>query len=278
MLNKILSLILLTTVLCPIIAFSSQTIPVQTKSDKLYARIPEEIKATGVIVAAFDSFFPPFATVENKVLKGMSVDLAQALSEILGIKIEQNTVTNFPSMLSGVQAGRYQIVLGPIGDFVDRQVQYDFVDFMKDMAVFAVRKGNPLQINSVEDLCGKRVATTKGGASEQVLIKKSKSCTDQNKSAIDIQAYPDTASNLLAVRSNRADVVMDTLASLSHFVQQDKDQIQLSGTDKDTGLGIYYMASVLAKDSPLTPVVRDAYQQLFDNGTYAAIICRYLSS
>ncbi|MGL4859631.1 MAG: transporter substrate-binding domain-containing protein [Enterobacteriaceae bacterium] len=206
--KKVLLPALLSASLIPVTVAATQSIPSQVKDEKIYNSLPQKVKEKGAIDGVFDTAFPPFATVKNNQLEGVSADLAQALGELLGIKIESHIVTNFPSMLSGIQAGRYQIIIGPVADFPERQAQYDFVDFMRDMSVFVVRKGNPQRINSLADTCGKRIAVTKGGASEQALIEQSTRCVTEKKASIEIQGYPDTASNILALLSNRADGVV----------------------------------------------------------------------
>ena len=76
-------------------------------------------------------------------------------------------------MLSGINSGRYQLAIGPIGDYPDRQQKVDFIDFVQEFVVFGVQKGNPQKINGLEDTCGKRIAVMAAGSAEQVIRKQS---------------------------------------------------------------------------------------------------------
>ncbi|MGL4860190.1 MAG: ABC transporter substrate-binding protein [Enterobacteriaceae bacterium] len=237
--------------------------------------MPDNIKQKGIIIDAID-IFPPFAVMtESKELTGVNVDFAQALSELLGVKIEHQVVNNFSSLLTGIQAERYTLSLGPVGDHPDRHAQYDFIDMMKEATAFAVRKGNPAKITSLTESCGKTVSVVSGGSGEQTLLKQAKRCTEEGKPALTVQVYPNNVTSILAVRSKRSDAAFGTMAPLAYFVQQSNDELEMAGVGQDNGFGTFYLAFVLPKDSKLTPVILEACQQLFNNGTYATIIKKW---
>lgn len=254
----------------------SAEIPAQTLNEGLHARLPDDIKKAGVLNAVNNGSFPPYQIVNGThSLDGASADIAKALGEVLGVKIEHASVSGLSSLLSGIQSGRYQFALGPIGDFTTRQEKNDFVDFVREFVVFAVRSGNPEKINTLEDTCGKRIAVMSGGSAEQVIIKQSQACTDAGKAAIAVQSYTDQPTSILSVRSGRADAFFSSQAPLTYFVAQTDGQLELAGTGQHNGFNDLYQGAVLPKDSPLTPVILAAYQQLFDNGTYAVIMKKW---
>ncbi|QZN96576.1 ABC transporter substrate-binding protein [Symbiopectobacterium purcellii] len=260
--------------------FSANTlataIPTQTLNKSLHERLPEDIKKTGVLNAANNGSFPPYKIVNGKdAIEGASVDLANALGELLGVKIEHFTVAGLPGILSGIQSGRYQFAIGPTGDFAPRQAKNDFVDFVREFVVFAVKSGNPEKINTLDDTCGKRIAVLAGGSAEQVMVKQSQACTAAGKPAVTVQSYTDQPTSILSVRSDRADAFFSSQAPLTYFVQQTNGQLELAGTGQHNGFDDLYQGSVFEKDSPLTPVILAAYQELFDNGTYATIMKKW---
>ncbi len=260
--------------------FSASTlaadIPTQTLDKSLHDRLPDDVKKTGVLNAVNNGSFPPYQIVNGThSLDGASADLAKALGELLGVKIEHASVSGLSGLLSGIQSGRYQFALGPIGDFPARQEKNDFVDFVREFVVFAVKSGNPEKINTLDDTCGKRIAVMSGGSAEQVIVKQSEACTAAGKPAIAVQSYTDQPTSILSVRSGRADAFFSSQAPLTYFVEQTNGQLELAGTGQHNGFNDLYQGSVFAKDSPLTPVIQAAYQQLFDNGTYAAVMKKW---
>ena len=248
-------------------------IPSQKFDKSLHDMLPASIQKSGVIRNAVDGSFPPYYIVTpDKKIEGALSDFTKALSEILGVKIEHSLVPSLPGTLMGLQSNRYDISLGPIGDFPNREGKNDFVDYVQEYVVFAVRKGNPLKINGLEDICGRRVAVMAGGSAERVIKQASAACTKEKKQAVVIQSYDTQTTSALAVRSGRADAFFSSQAPLTYFVSQNKGYLELAAVGKKNGFNDLYQGAVLPKDSALTPAVLGAFKVMFKNGTYKAIM------
>ncbi|MGL4858980.1 MAG: hypothetical protein ACRC5A_04440 [Enterobacteriaceae bacterium] len=67
------------------------------------------------------------------------------------------------------------------------------------------------------------------------------------------------------------------MAPLSQINTQKDKSIETAGIvqEHDGDISGVYQGAVLGKDSPLTPIILEAFQQLFDNGTYAAIMKKW---
>ncbi|MGL9733786.1 MAG: hypothetical protein ACR5LD_04245 [Symbiopectobacterium sp.] len=71
---------------------ATTAIPTQTLNKSLHERFPEDIK-TGVLNAANNDSFLPYKIVSNtNSIEGASIDLANELGELIGVKIEYFTV------------------------------------------------------------------------------------------------------------------------------------------------------------------------------------------
>lgn len=255
---------------------AAETIPVQKMNQALHDRLPDTVKSAGKMTSVNNGSFPPYEIVEGPdSMTGASADLSEALSQLLGVKIEHATVSGLPGLLAGIKSGRYQLAIGPVGDYPDRQQKNDFIDFVQEFVVFAVQKGNPAKINGLDDTCGKRIAVMAGGSAEQVIRKQSAACSTAGKAAVTVQSFTDQPSSILAVRSKRSDAFFSSQAPLVYFVQQADGQLELTGTGQKNGFGDIFQGTVVPKDSPLGEVVLDAYKVLFTNGTYAAIMKKW---
>ena len=251
-------------------------IPTQSVDQALRARLPADILAAGEMVSVNNGSFPPYEiVVDAHNLTGASADLATAVGELLGIRIRHETVSGLPAVLAGIKAGRYQLALGPIGDFPDREAANDFVDFVQEYVVFAVHAGNPTGINELGDTCGKRIAVMAGGSAERVIKKQAEACQAAGKPAVEVQSFTDQPTSILAVRSNRSDAFFSSQAPLTYFIQQSNGQLELAATGKRNGFDDLYQGSVVPKGSPLRDLLLASYQKLFDNGTYAAIFRKW---
>lgn len=117
---------------------------------------------------------------EKGQLAGTSIDLANAISELLGIKFHHEVVVGLPAVLMGINSVRYQFTMGPAGDFPEREVSNDFVGFVQEYVVFVVSKGNPKSIVSMSEACDVRVAVIAGGSAEKVAKHQAGLCKDDN--------------------------------------------------------------------------------------------------
>lgn len=258
------------------LAQAADTLPTQNVDQALHDRLPEQIKQAGRMISVNNGSFPPYEIVNGPhSMEGASADLTTALAQLLGVKIDHATVSGLSGVLTGINAGRYQLAIGPIGDYPDRQQKVDFIDFVQEFVVFGVQKGNPAQINQLDDTCGKRIAVMAAGSAEQVIRQQSARCTAAGKPAVTVQAFTDQPSSILAVRSKRSDAFFSSQAPLTWFVNQAKGQLELSGKGQKNGFGDIFQGTVVPKGSPLGGVVLDAYKVLYQNGTYAAIMKKW---
>lgn len=253
----------------------AQSIPAQKLDEALRARLPAEIRTSGKMIAVNNGSFPPYEIVTGTELTGATKDLSEAIGQLLGVKIEHVTVAGLPALLSGINAGRFQFAMGPVGDYPDRRGGVDFVDWAREYVVFAVEKGNPKGIKSLETTCGTRVSAMAGGSAEKVIKEYSTKCVEQGKKPVEVQSYTDQPGSILAVRSKRADAFFSSQAPLTYFVQQSNGQLELTGMGLSNGFKDIYQGAVVPKNSPLGEVLRDAFNILIANGTYGTLMKKW---
>lgn len=245
------------------------------QDDALRARLPKEILDAGRMVAVNNGSFPPYEIVEGKNLTGATKDLSDAIGTLLGIEITHESVAGLPAVLTGIESGRYQFAMGPVGDYPEREKANDFVDWVKEFVVFGVQKGNPAGITGLDSTCGKRIAVMAGGSAEKVIKTQAEKCAAEGKPTLEVQSFTDQPSSILAVRSNRSDAFFSSQAPLTYFVQQADGDLELAGVGQDNGFGDIHQGAVVPKDSPLGPVLLDAFKLLIENGTYAEIMKKW---
>lgn len=274
--KKSATAILLALGLSASLAHAADAIPTQKVDQALHDRLPDAIKQAGKMISVNNGSFPPYEIVNGPhSMDGASADLTTALGQLLGVSIEHATVSGLSGVLSGINSGRYQLAIGPIGDYPDRQQKVDFVDFVQEFVVFGVQKGNPQKINTLDDTCGKRIAVMAAGSAEQVIRKQSAACVAAGKPAVVVQSFTDQPSSILAVRSKRSDAFFSSQAPLTYFIDQANGQLELAGKGQKNGFGDIFQGTVVPKGSALGQVVLAAYQVLYQNGTYAAIMKKW---
>ena len=253
----------------------AQDIQKQSVDDELRARLPKAIVDAGKMTAVNNGSFPPYEIVTGTELSGATKDISDAIGQLLGVEIDHASVAGLPALLSGIDSGRYQFAMGPVGDYPERHKSNDFVDWVREYVVFAVQKGNPAGITSLDTACGKRIAVMSGGSAEKVIKEQSQKCTGDGKPAVEVQSFTDQPSSILAVRSKRSDAFFSSQAPLTYFVQQANGQLELAAVGKPNGFKDIYQGAVVPKGSPLAEVLRDSFKILMGNGTYAAIMKKW---
>lgn len=251
------------------------SLPALGVNDELRARLPEEFRTSGKMVSVNNGSFPPYEIVTGTEMTGASADMTDAIGQLLGVKIEHESVSGLPALLAGVNSGRYQFAFGPVGDFKTREEANDFVDWVQEFVVFAVQKGNPKSITSLDTACGNRIAVMAGGSAEKVIQVQAEKCKTDGKAPIEVQSFTDQPSSILAVRSKRSDAFFSSQAPLTYFVQQANGQLELTGVGQKNGFQDLFQGAVVPKGSSLGPVLMDAVKLLIDNGTYAAIMKKW---
>lgn len=252
--------------------------PQQQVDKTLHDQLPDKIRTAGKIVAVNNGSFPPYVIVgtdKGAPVEGATADLSQAVGQLLGVQIEHTTVDGLASVLSGMQAKRYDLDMGPTGDFVERQKQATFIDYVQEYVVFAVRKGNPQGIEDLDTACGKRVGVMAAGSAEKVIKAQSAKCVAAGKPAVEVQSYKDQPSSILAVQSDRADAFFSSQAPLTYFVAQSGGKLELAGVGKGNGFEDLFQGALVPIGSPLAGVLLAALEKLHANGTYDAIMAKW---
>lgn len=248
-------------------------IPAQKLDPALNARLPEAIKAAGVIKnCVIGSFSPYTITRADKSIEGAAMDITKALSEVLGVKIETTKIAGHSATMLGLKSGRYDVSTEPVGDYPDREANYDFVDYVREFVVFAVKKGNPHNIRSLADTCGLKVSVMAAGSAERVIKEQSKVCVKEGKKPVTVLSFEGQAAPAMALSSGRADAFFSSQAPLTYFVAQSGGKLELAAVGQKNGFDDIYQGAVVMKGNPLAPVLLDALKVLFENGTYKAVM------
>ena len=119
-----------------------------------------QIQAKGEITVALEGTWSPWGYHdENDVLVGYDVEVAQAVAEKLGVSV--NFVEGeWSGLLTGLEAGRYDIMVNGVDIDEDRQTKYDFsIPYAYNRTAVIVR-GDDDSIQTMEDLAGKTTANT----------------------------------------------------------------------------------------------------------------------
>jgi polar amino acid transport system substrate-binding protein len=249
-------------------------ISVGVKPDaKAVKLLPAAVKAKGTLSVAMDLTSPPttFMASDNKTPIGFNPDMARLIAAKLGLKLQINNV-KFDTIITGLQADRYDFTATTMGATKDRLKVLDMVDYVNSGTGVSVPYGNPQKLGT-HTLCGHRVAVTSGSTAElQWLPQLSKEdCTGKGKPAIKAVTLPSVNDALTQLVSKRIDAVMYDFIALGWAAEQ-----QPKTFDVLKPLVATKPATVaLKKDSALTPAVQAAVQSIIDDPKYTEALGRW---
>jgi len=178
----------------------------------------ETAREQGYIRVGFANEAPfGFATPDGR-LTGEAPEVAKAVLARLGIEQVDGVLTEFGSLIPGLQAGRFDIVAA--GMFINparcEQVQFSEPSYGIGQA-FLVPDGNPKQITDYSSIAGNpdlKLAVM-AGAVEAGYATESGVKDDQ------LLVLPDQSSLLSAVKAGRADAAALTALSIAQMAQQE---------------------------------------------------------
>jgi polar amino acid transport system substrate-binding protein len=255
----------------------------QTNAAPLFDKLPGKYQKSGVIKAGTNAEYAPMEYQEGGKIVGVDPDIAAALGKKLGVKFEFTSGT-FDGLIPSLNSGRYDVLLSSITDNKERREGLDngkklgpgvdFVDYFVAGTAVYVQKGNPEGIKSIEDLCGKTAAVQRGTTYEQALKDQSKSCTDDGKKKINIEAFENDTEAQTRVKSGGADAgVNDYPVALDLSRKADGgNAFEVVGEQVDAGpFGI----AVNKDNKQLTEALKEAVDAIIEDGTYEKILKKW---
>ncbi|MFF9150200.1 ABC transporter substrate-binding protein [Streptomyces sp. NPDC014861] len=251
------------------------------KDQKLHDLLPEKIKKAGEVRVATDVPYPPFEMFVKEgepTLTGLDYDLGQALGAKLGVRFAF-TPQKFDGIVPAIQAGKFDVAMSAITDNKERQKVVDFVDYSQSGSGILVAEGNPSNVTTLNDLCGKKVAVQTATNQLDLLKTHQAECSTAGKGKIDIQTFPKDSDAQLALRSGK--VVAQVLTKpAAGWVAKTADDGKAFDLAEDPAAPGGYNASpngiAVSKDLPqLTDAIQKALQALIDDGTAVAIYGKY---
>ncbi|MEE4419666.1 bifunctional serine/threonine-protein kinase/transporter substrate-binding domain-containing protein [Streptomyces bugieae] len=242
-------------------------------------RLPQEIRDKGKITVGSDIAYAPMEFVRDGRPAGVDVDIANALGRELGVRVTFENAT-FDSLLAGLAAGRFDLVMSAMADTKDRQQGrangtktgsgVDMVDYFRAGLVLVVRKGNPEGIHRPEDLSGRTVAVQRASVARDYVDELGRKAAKGIRiREFDSQAevYDDIAKGRSSAGLDDFPVAAQTAATLSGG-----GVLELAGEQLDP---LLYGIAVAKNRTALRDALRGALDRLIKSGEYAKILKKW---
>ncbi|SEL52381.1 transporter substrate-binding domain-containing protein [Streptacidiphilus jiangxiensis] len=240
----------------------------------LNAELPAAIRTRGTLVlgtsrATGTSGLPHAGQTPDGRTVGLDVDLRDAVAKVLGVRWDIQYGT-FPTVIPGVQNGRFDVGQDNFGVTRAREQVVDFATYLDDGQSFlGSRTLTTDKVNTLTDLCGYTVATSPGSTFQQILTAGASRCAAAGRSPYHVQYFTDTAPIFLGLANGKVDIYFGPTLSLTY------DARHLPGTKYLGQISTTPVGFVTAKNSPLAKALGDAVNQLIADGAYARIFAKW---
>ena len=243
-----------------------------TKDTAIAEQVPAKYRDAGSLSVASDASYPPMEFIKegtNEII-GADPDLGTALGQVMGLDWKFSNVP-FDSILAGIEADKYDVGMSSFTDTKEREQQVDFITYLTAGTSFFEKADAPSGVNTLADLCGKKVAVQKGTTQADDAAAQSKKCVKDGKAKVDLLVFPDQNGANNALISGRAQVGMADSPVAAYQVQKTNGDLKLTG--EDYGEAPYGIA--VPQNSGLAEPILAALKKLMDGGQYDAILKKW---
>ena len=234
---------------------------------------PTNLITPGTLTVGSDTTYPPFESIDTATGKpvGFEVDLITAIAQRMGLQAKIVT-DKFDTIFDDLAARRFDVVISAVSVTSERQKKFDFVPYLNVGESLLVQAGNPLNIKSTADLCGKNVGV-QNGTTEQIDLKTANdACVKAGKPAINVTTLQDQTAVIQLLVSHRVVATYQDSPLTDYYNKLNPGQFTVGGSVVNAGPeGIV----VRKGDTSMFNAIQTAFNQLKASGTYHSIIVKW---
>lgn len=255
--KKFLAVFLAALMICiSFVACSSEKKSDDTNTDK---------DTQETLTMATNAEFPPYEYKEGDKVVGIDAEVAQAIADKLGMKLEI-VDTKFDAIIPGVQSGKYDMGMAGMTVTPEREQSVAFSDsYATGIQSIIVKQGSA--IKSVDDLSEKTKIGVQLGTTGDIYAK-----DDFGDEAV--QEYDKGADAVQALLAGKIDCVIIDNEPAKSFVAANEglEILKTSYAEED------YAICFKKDNTELQKKVNDALKELIADGTLQKIVNKYITA
>src|SRR2546425_3386381 len=234
---------------------------------------PSDLITPGTLTVGSDTTYPPqeFIDTATGQAKGFDVDLITVIAQRMGLQAKVVT-TKFDTIIDDLAAKRFDVVISAVTINPERQQKVDFVPYFNAGESLLVRAGNPLNIKSTADLCGRNVGVQTGTVEQDDLKTANNACVKAGKPTIHVTTLQDQTAVIQLLASNRVDATFQDSPLTDYYNKLNPGQFTVGGSVINAGPeGIV----VRKGDTSMFNAIQTVFNRLKADGTYHSIILKW---
>lgn len=220
--------------------------------------------------------YPPMEFYDDETGKPAGIDI-ELVSELANrIDADVNIVdSSWDSLMPGVQSGRYDVAISSIGDFEDRRLKLDFVDYLEVQSGVIAKVDTAQRVEAAGNVCGLTVGVTRGSVAVDIANGYSEECESNGNKPVEVSQFQNGSTGLVSLKSDRIDAqILDGPAAV-YQAETVADGSQFDLIMEGQGPVSTYGIAVSKNNTELRDRLQDALQSMIDDGTYLRILERH---
>ena len=262
-------LLVLTLLLAGCGGASTQT----TSTTKAGVTPPNNLMIPGSLSVGSELTYPPkeFVNTATGQPTGFDIDLITAMAERMGLKT--NIVsTRFDTIIDDLNNKRFDVVISGMHVTPAREQKVDFVEYARSGESLLVSKGNPENIKTYSDLCGKKIGVQGGTLQQDRLNAASKACTTKGKAGIQLTVLTSQSEVVNLLVNKRVDATLQVDAVSSYYLKQNPGILDVGSSIVNTSVeGI----AVRKGDASMKTAIQKALAAVKTDGTYKKLLDKW---
>jgi L-cystine transport system substrate-binding protein/L-cystine transport system permease protein len=224
------------------------------------------VKVSGVLRVGTEGVYSPFSYHDpaSGELVGYDVDVARAVAEKLGLKVEF-VETPWDAIFAALESGRFDVVANEVTISDERKQKYDLSKPYSVGEGVIVTRADDDSVKSLDDIKGKLAGETATSNWAQVA----------RDHGARVEAVEGFTQAIKLLNQGRVDVVInDSIAVYAYLAETGDTSVKIAGTTGEKS----EQGFAARKNSGLLPDLNKALDEVRSDGTLAAISKKYLKA
>jgi len=224
------------------------------------------VKSAGVLRVGTEGVYSPFSYHDPATgqLVGYDVDVARAVVEKLGVKVEF-VETPWDSIFAALEANRFDVVANEVTINAERKQKYDLSEPYSVGEGVIVTRANDNSIKTLDDLKGKVAAESATSNWSDVA----------RKAGARVETVEGFTQAIKLLNQGRVDATInDSIAVYAYLAETGDTTVKIAGSVGEKS----EQGFAARKNSGLLPDLNKALDELRDDGTLADISQKYLKA
>lgn len=232
----------------------------------------EEIKERGTLIIGGEMNYKPYEYLdENDEYTGYDIEIWNYIAEDLGVELEIVDLP-FSGALTGLDAGKYDVVGCVVGVNAERAKAYEFSVPVIQTSYYAVKAAANEAITSMDDLAGCSVGAQTGSTAEVRVQAFAEEMEEKGTPVGDVKLYSGTTDAFMDVLSGGIDAACEAADMVNTLMENQPGQYEILG---EVGDPSYLSYAFRLSDTEWKDYVNAEIKKMKEDGTLGELMTKY---